>query len=86
MLAAGPPGRGTATSRGSGAPRNRPAAMWPDAPRADVRFAANSAAQAHPEAEELTCPLCGMVMMNLHCKLSCPGCGYREDCSDLFRA
>ena len=36
-----------------------------------------------PEGE---CPLCGYVMDGYQCKLVCPNCGYREDCSDTFRS
>ncbi len=28
------------------------------------------------------CELCGSEMFGLHCKLICPKCGYRRDCSD----
>lgn len=28
------------------------------------------------------CELCGVEMFGLHCKLVCPNCGYRRDCSD----
>ncbi|CAA9429949.1 MAG: hypothetical protein AVDCRST_MAG80-500 [uncultured Rubrobacteraceae bacterium] len=28
------------------------------------------------------CELCGAGMFGLHCKLVCPNCGYRRDCSD----
>jgi hypothetical protein len=28
------------------------------------------------------CELCGVEMFGLHCKLICPNCGYRRDCSD----
>ena len=28
------------------------------------------------------CELCGGEMFGLHCKLVCPNCGYRRDCSD----
>ncbi len=31
-----------------------------------------------------TCLLCDAPMFGAHCKLHCPNCGYREDCSDLF--
>ena len=31
-------------------------------------------------AEE--CEVCGAEMFGLHCKLVCPNCGYRRDCSD----
>lgn len=33
-----------------------------------------------------TCLFCGAVTFGVHCKVICPNCGYREDCSDLFRA
>lgn len=33
-----------------------------------------------PAREE--CELCGSEMFGLHCKLICPNCGYRRDCSD----
>jgi hypothetical protein len=33
-----------------------------------------------PSVEE--CENCGMEMLGLHCKLVCPNCGYRRDCSD----
>ncbi len=38
-----------------------------------------------PEALEVPgeeCELCGTEMFGLHCKLICPNCGYRRDCSD----
>jgi len=28
------------------------------------------------------CEVCGSQMYGLHCKLVCPNCGYRRDCSD----
>jgi len=33
-----------------------------------------------PSGEE--CEICGTEMYGLHCKLVCPTCGYRRDCSD----
>jgi transposase len=33
-----------------------------------------------PSGEE--CEICGSEMYGLHCKLVCPNCGYRRDCSD----
>ena len=32
--------------------------------------------------EEEECELCGTKLFGLHCKLICPNCGYRRDCSD----
>ncbi|MBU0640951.1 MAG: hypothetical protein KKB50_18975 [Planctomycetes bacterium] len=32
-----------------------------------------------------THPVCGAAMETLHCELLCANCGYREDCSDIFR-
>lgn len=34
--------------------------------------------------DDRICLLCGAAMYGVHCKLICPNCGYREDCSDLF--
>ncbi|CAA9445304.1 MAG: hypothetical protein AVDCRST_MAG01-01-4024 [uncultured Rubrobacteraceae bacterium] len=28
------------------------------------------------------CETCGTEMYGLHCKLVCPNCGYKRDCSD----
>ncbi|WP_041328267.1 hypothetical protein [Rubrobacter xylanophilus] len=28
------------------------------------------------------CEVCGARMLGLHCKLVCPRCGFRRDCSD----
>lgn len=28
------------------------------------------------------CEVCGAQMFGLHCKLVCPRCGFRRDCSD----
>ena len=28
------------------------------------------------------CDLCGSLMLQVHCKLVCPMCGYQRDCSD----
>jgi hypothetical protein len=33
-----------------------------------------------PSGEE--CEICDTEMYGLHCKLVCPNCGYRRDCSD----
>jgi hypothetical protein len=33
-----------------------------------------------PSGED--CETCGTEMYGLHCKLICPNCGYRRDCSD----
>lgn len=29
-----------------------------------------------------TCDICGLEMLDLHCKLRCSNCGYVRDCSD----
>jgi hypothetical protein len=36
--------------------------------------------RVEPSGED--CELCGVEMFGLHCKLVCPNCGYRRDCSD----
>jgi hypothetical protein len=35
-----------------------------------------------PERSGEDCEICGSEMFGLHCKLVCPNCGYRRDCSD----
>jgi hypothetical protein len=35
-----------------------------------------------PEPSGEDCEACGAEMFGLHCKLVCPNCGYRRDCSD----
>jgi rubrerythrin len=37
-----------------------------------------------PSSTTLTfyCDLCGTAMLDRHCKLTCPICGYQRDCSD----
>ena len=30
----------------------------------------------------LTCEICGSQMLERHCKIQCPNCGYTRDCSD----
>jgi transposase len=38
--------------------------------------------QEVPEPSGEDCEICGSEMYGLHCKLVCPTCGYRRDCSD----
>ena len=50
-----------------------------------MREAEENARIQAPEALEDSgeeCELCGAEMFGLHCKLICPNCGYRRDCSD----
>ena len=35
-----------------------------------------------PEPSGERCEVCDTEMYGLHCKLVCPNCGYRRDCSD----
>ena len=28
------------------------------------------------------CDLCGSAMLEWHCRIVCPACGYQRDCSD----
>ena len=35
-----------------------------------------------PEPSGEDCEVCGSEMYGLHCKLVCPNCGFRRDCSD----
>lgn len=42
--------------------------------------------ESQPPPVVYECPLCGHRMEGYQCKLTCPNCGYREDCSDTFTA
>ena len=44
------------------------------------REKAQASEALEPSGEE--CEMCGTEMFDLHCKLICPNCGYRRDCSD----
>jgi len=35
-----------------------------------------------PPKDTIQCLRCGAWLEAHHCKLECPRCGYREDCSD----
>ena len=48
----------------------------------ETREAKGTTAPEILELSEEECELCGMEMFGLHCKLVCPNCGYRRDCSD----
>ena len=43
------------------------------------RYQALAAVDAR-DAQE--CEACGTRMYGLHCKILCPNCGYKRDCSD----
>ncbi len=46
----------------------------------DERAQKEAAEALEPSGED--CEICGSEMYGLHCKLVCPNCGYRRDCSD----
>ncbi len=46
----------------------------------DEEKAQQSTGALEPAGED--CEVCGTEMYGLHCKLVCPNCGYRRDCSD----
>ena len=46
----------------------------------ETREARETQTSSAPAGEE--CEVCGAEMFGLHCKLVCPNCGYRRDCSD----
>lgn len=55
----------------------------PSAHDAHEVMGTKEAREAPPKATaDEECELCGMRMYGLHCKLVCPNCGYRRDCSD----
>ena len=55
----------------------------PDTPRKDA-----STETEAPKDELLQsimqpkCDLCGSLMVEWHCRMMCPMCGYQRDCSD----
>jgi hypothetical protein len=46
----------------------------------DLPQQAQAPDKPQPSGEE--CEVCATEMYGLHCKLVCPNCGYRRDCSD----
>ena len=60
----------------SGAPRAS-ILGWMDEGRTQQKEASEA---QEPSGED--CEVCGSEMYGLHCKLVCPTCGYRRDCSD----
>jgi predicted RNA-binding Zn-ribbon protein involved in translation (DUF1610 family) len=34
------------------------------------------------EQDQYVCDVCGGEMLEIHCKLLCPRCGFTRDCSD----
>jgi rubrerythrin len=46
----------------------------------DERVRQEATEALEPSGED--CEICGSEMYGLHCKLVCPNCGYRRDCSD----
>jgi hypothetical protein len=61
--------------------------MW-DTPRARILGSMGEERTQQTETFEVLepsgedCEICGSEMYGLHCKLFCPNCGYRRDCSD----
>ena len=41
----------------------------------------NLIADADPK-RKVPCDICGASMIDIHCKLRCPSCGFTRDCSD----
>ena len=73
--------------------RPEPAATFPDT--GDAPAAARETAASVPSASgsgspfrlrevprEHVCECCGTVMFDHNCKIICPNCGYKRDCSD----
>ena len=46
----------------------------------DEQTQQEAAETLEPSGED--CEVCGSEMYGLHCKLICPNCDYRRDCSD----
>jgi Zn finger protein HypA/HybF involved in hydrogenase expression len=48
-----------------------------------VGFAEVEAISIAPKKRVFTCDKCGTEMIERNCKVTCPNCGSRFDCSDL---
>jgi len=65
-----------------------PAAVPEPAPASGPEAAPPSTASAPPVfklreiPKEHVCEMCGTVMYDHNCKIVCPNCGYKRDCSD----
>ena len=57
--------------------RREPEAVAPPAPAP-----AASPFKLREIPREHVCECCGTVMFDHHCKIICPNCGYKRDCSD----
>ena len=57
---------------GDGSADTNASAAW-----ADIR-----SVERLDERDLQECEACGTPMYGLHCKIVCPNCGYKRDCSD----
>ncbi|MBI3174818.1 MAG: hypothetical protein HYZ25_13920 [Chloroflexi bacterium] len=49
----------------------------------DIHPASSDADESSPKKRILLCDRCGAEMYERNCKVICPNCGNRFDCSDL---
>ncbi len=52
-------------------------------PSAQVEAKPEEPGEAKSERPVYFCDRCGFEMVEVHCKVVCPNCGARWDCSDL---
>ena len=52
------------------------------APRATDSETTDSFSTGSDRRDRQECEACGTRMYGLHCKIVCPNCGYKRDCSD----
>ncbi|MBT8337283.1 MAG: hypothetical protein KJO11_11820 [Gemmatimonadetes bacterium] len=50
--------------------------------RTGARAPGENPGRRRPEQAGPVCELCGMAMLDRHCKVVCLNCGYKRDCSD----
>jgi len=62
-------------------PQDPPARESTDPP-AEEAGAPSPTPPARPDTDGHTCDICGAPMLERHCKIACPVCGYLRDCSD----
>ncbi|HET7229339.1 MAG TPA: hypothetical protein VFJ16_05020 [Longimicrobium sp.] len=64
-------------------PAADPPAPPPQAqPEAPSGIAAGSPFKVREIPKEHLCEMCGTMMYDHNCKIVCPNCGYKRDCSD----
>jgi hypothetical protein len=93
-LHAAPPARPSISTHDRPSPGTDPPATSPHEPRRPAETPAEDLKDVPADARQPTpfvyrevpsvheCEICGTVMYDHSCKIVCPNCGYKRDCSD----